>query len=54
VGPVETHVKRLNELRDMGVDQFSVYLQHDAKDETLRAYGEKVIPALAEQILAKS
>ncbi len=54
VGPVESHVKRLNELRDMGVDQFSVYLQHDAKDETLRAYGEKVIPAIAEQILAKS
>jgi probable F420-dependent oxidoreductase len=54
VGPVEAHIKRLNELRDMGVDQFSVYLQHDAKDETLRAYGEKVIPAIAEQILAKS
>ena len=54
VGPVEAHVKRLNELRDMGVEQFSVYLQHDAKDETLRAYGEKVIPAIAEQILAKS
>ena len=54
VGTVEAHIKRLNELRDMGVDQFSVYLQHDAKDETLRAYGEKVIPAIAEQILAKS
>ena len=54
MGPVEAHVKRLNELRDMGVDQFSVYLQHDAKDETLRAYGEKVIPAIAEQVLAKS
>jgi len=24
-----------------------VYLQHDAKDETLRAYGEKVMPAIA-------
>ena len=54
VGPVEAHVKRLNELRDMGVDQFSVYLQHDAKDETLRAYGEKVIPAIAEYVRAKS
>jgi len=54
VGPVETHVKRLNELRDMGVDQFSVYLQHDAKDETLRAYGEKVIPVIAEHVRAKS
>ncbi len=54
VGPVETHVKRLNELRDMGVDQFSVYLQHDAKDETLRAYGEKVIPVITEHVRAKS
>ena len=54
VGPVETHVKRLNELRDMGVDQFSVYLQHDAKDETLRAYGEKVIPVITDHVRAKS
>jgi probable F420-dependent oxidoreductase len=54
VGPVEAHVKRLNELRDMGVDQFSVYLQHDAKDETLRAYGEKVIPVITEHVRAKS
>ena len=54
VGPVEAHIKRLNELRDMGVDQFSVYLQHDAKDETLRAYGEKVIPVIAEYVRAKS
>jgi probable F420-dependent oxidoreductase len=54
VGTVEAHIKRLNELRDMGVDQFSVYLQHDAKDETLRAYGEKVIPVIADEILAKS
>jgi hypothetical protein len=51
---VEEHLRRLNELRDLGVDQFSVYLQHDAKDETLRSYGEKVIPAIAEQVAAKS
>ena len=54
VGPVESHIKRLNELRDMGVDQFSVYLQHDAKDETLRAYGEKVIPVITDHVRAKS
>ena len=54
VGPVEEQVRRLNELRELGVDQFSVYLQHDAKDETLRAYGEKVIPAIVETQLAKS
>ncbi|GIJ46380.1 putative luciferase-like protein [Virgisporangium aliadipatigenens] len=44
LGPVEQHVKRLEELRDLGVDQFALYLQHDAKDETLAAYGSDVIP----------
>ena len=38
----------------LGVDQFSIYLQHDAKDETLRAYGEKVMPAIADAVKAKS
>jgi alkanesulfonate monooxygenase SsuD/methylene tetrahydromethanopterin reductase-like flavin-dependent oxidoreductase (luciferase family) len=54
VGPVQQQIDRLLQLRDLGVDQFSIYLQHDAKDETLQAYGEKVIPAIAEQIRAKS
>jgi probable F420-dependent oxidoreductase len=44
IGPPETHIKRLEELRALGVDQFALYLQHDDKDGTLRAYGEKVIP----------
>jgi probable F420-dependent oxidoreductase len=47
LGSVDQHVARLRELEALGVDQFAVYLQHDAKDETLQAYGEKVIPALA-------
>ncbi|XVU22368.1 TIGR03842 family LLM class F420-dependent oxidoreductase [Actinoplanes sp. CA-054009] len=47
LGPVEQHLKRLEELRALGVDQFAVYLQHDAKEETLRAYGEHIIPALS-------
>jgi probable F420-dependent oxidoreductase len=54
LGPVGEHVRRLLELRDLGVHQFAVYLQHDDKDGTLRAYGEKVIPAIAEHVLAKS
>jgi probable F420-dependent oxidoreductase len=45
LGPVENHVKRLQELRELGVDQFAVYLQHDNKEQTLSAYGEHVIPA---------
>ncbi|GAA0463223.1 putative luciferase-like protein [Actinoplanes capillaceus] len=47
LGPVESHVKRLQELKQLGVDQFAVYLQHDAKDQTLSAYGEHVIPAFS-------
>jgi probable F420-dependent oxidoreductase len=54
LGPVEEHVRRLLELRDLGVGQFAVYLQHDAKDETLQAYGEHVIPAIAESVPARS
>jgi len=46
VGPPERHVERLHELAALGVDQFALYLQHDAKDETLRAYGETVGPAV--------
>ena len=54
LGPVAEHVRRLDDLRQLGVDQFAVYLQHDAKDATLQAYGEQVIPALAEHVRAKT
>jgi probable F420-dependent oxidoreductase len=47
LGPVADHVKRLTELRELGVDQFAVYLQHDDKDATLSAYGSDVIPAFS-------
>ncbi len=54
IGPVEHHLARLSELKDLGVDQFAVYLQHDDKDRTLSTYGEKVIPQLTERAKAKS
>ena len=54
IGPVDEHVRRLDELKALGVDQFSIYLQHDAKDETLRAYGESVMPLIADAVQAKS
>jgi probable F420-dependent oxidoreductase len=54
LGPPAEHLRRLRELRDLGVDQFAIYLQHDAKDETLVAYGEKILPHLVEHGLAKS
>jgi hypothetical protein len=53
LGPVEHHVARLQELEALGVDQFAVYLQHDAKEHTLAAYGEHVIPAVRRHFVAK-
>ncbi|MEV4537008.1 TIGR03842 family LLM class F420-dependent oxidoreductase [Asanoa sp. NPDC049518] len=47
LGPVEAHLDKLQQLRELGVDQFALYLQHDDKENTLQAYGEKIIPALA-------
>jgi alkanesulfonate monooxygenase SsuD/methylene tetrahydromethanopterin reductase-like flavin-dependent oxidoreductase (luciferase family) len=47
LGEPERHIERLEELRAIGVDQFALYLQHDAKSATLEAYGETIIPALS-------
>ncbi len=54
VGPVSTHIERMTALKALGVDQFSIYLQHDDKDHTLQMYGEKVMPAVAETVKARA
>jgi probable F420-dependent oxidoreductase len=54
LGAAQDHVEKLRELKALGVDQFAVYLQHDAKEETLRAYADVVIPALADEVAAKT
>ena len=54
IGPPEVQIERMKQLKDLGVDQFAIYLQHDDKDNTLQAYGEKVMPAVAEHVRAKS
>jgi probable F420-dependent oxidoreductase len=46
LGTVEDHVRKLTQLEEMGVDQFNIYLMHDAQEETLDAYGAEIIPAL--------
>ena len=46
LGGEDAHVHRLRELRDLGVNQFAIYLMHDQKDETLSAYGQRIIPAV--------
>jgi alkanesulfonate monooxygenase SsuD/methylene tetrahydromethanopterin reductase-like flavin-dependent oxidoreductase (luciferase family) len=54
LGTAEQHIEKLKALQELGVDQFAGYLQHDNKEETLRVYGETVMPALREQIVAKT
>ena len=44
LGDVSSHIEKLSELKDLGVDQFAVYLMHDQKDETLEVYGQSIIP----------
>ncbi|MEU6995309.1 TIGR03842 family LLM class F420-dependent oxidoreductase [Streptomyces sp. NPDC046465] len=47
LGPVESHLERLKELRELGVDQFAVYAMHDAREDVIDAYGSSVIPELS-------
>ena len=54
LGPVAHHRQRLAELQSLGVDQFAIYLQHDGKEETLRAYGDHIIGSVATQVIAKT
>jgi probable F420-dependent oxidoreductase len=53
LGTAEQHIEKLRALQELGVDQFAGYLQHDNKEETLRQYGETVMPALRERVVAK-
>jgi probable F420-dependent oxidoreductase len=54
LGTAEQHIEKLEQLRELGVTQFAGYLQHDSKEETLRVYGETVIPRLSAHVIAKA
>ncbi|MFE4000984.1 TIGR03842 family LLM class F420-dependent oxidoreductase [Nocardioides sp. YIM B13467] len=54
LGSVEEQVAKLEQLKSLGVDQFAVYLQHDAMDQTLAAYGDLVIPRVNRPATAKA
>ena len=47
LGSAEAHLDRLAELSELGVDQFALYLMHDAVDTTFESYRSQVIPAAA-------
>jgi probable F420-dependent oxidoreductase len=46
LGPPGAQLDRLAELRELGVHQFAIYAMHDAREATIDAYGEAVIPRL--------
>ncbi|KAF0847048.1 TIGR03842 family LLM class F420-dependent oxidoreductase [Nocardia caishijiensis] len=52
LGTAEDHLNKLQRLAELGVDQFAGYLQHDNKEETMRVYGETVIPGMTRHITA--
>ena len=54
LGTAEDHIAKLKELSAIGVTQFAGYLQHDNKEETLRVYGESIIPEIREHVIAKA
>ncbi len=54
LGDASAHIEKLTRLRELGVDQFAAYVMHDDKEETLRQYGERIIPALRETAKARS
>ncbi|WP_207454829.1 TIGR03842 family LLM class F420-dependent oxidoreductase [Herbiconiux sp. SYSU D00978] len=54
LGTAEEHIEKLRALKDLGVDQFAGYLQHDNKEETMRVYAETVMPALRDHVTAKA
>src|SRR5438128_380534 len=44
LGTVAEATKKLKELESIGVDQFNIYLMTHGQEETLRAYGDEIIP----------
>ena len=54
LGTPSDHIAKLEELKSIGVDHFAGYLMHNDKEETMRVYGETVMPALADSVTAKA
>lgn len=54
IGTPEQHEEKLRQYEELGVTQFAGYLDHDNKEETLRVYGENLIPAFTKRVQAKS
>ena len=52
LGPVENHLARLEELQALGVDQFAIYLQHDAERRDARRLRQPHHPGTLTPLIA--
>jgi hypothetical protein len=48
LGTVADATKKLKELEAIGVDQFNIYLMTHGQEETLKAYGDDIIPEFSQ------
>ena len=46
LGLPDAHIEKLRALKELGVDQFGIYLMHDNQEGTLNAYGDGIIAAV--------
>ncbi|MCA1553051.1 MAG: LLM class flavin-dependent oxidoreductase, partial [Chloroflexi bacterium] len=53
VGPVKEHIRRLEELRAIGVTQFNIYLMSGDEEKTLDVYGDRIIPQFRQKAGAR-
>ena len=44
LGDVAVATAKLKELESIGVDQFNIYLMTKGPEETLKAFGDEIIP----------
>jgi probable F420-dependent oxidoreductase len=47
LGPVDEHIRKLEELADAGVDQFNIYLMNGDEESVLETYGREIVPRFA-------
>jgi hypothetical protein len=51
IGPINAHIRKLEELRDAGVHQFNIYLMSGDEEAQVRAYSKSVIPHFNRKIV---
>jgi probable F420-dependent oxidoreductase len=54
VGPIQEHLRRLEELQSLGVHQFNIYLMSGDEEKQVEVYGKKVIPHFNGRLKARS